>query len=57
MKEKTNEVFGPHEVKEKVGFEKRWVYVIISGHGLTCRILNMYASGTNRAFKAIDLSM
>ena len=54
MKEKTNEVFGPHEVKEKVGFEKRWVYVIISGHGLTCRILNMYASGTNRAFKAID---
>jgi hypothetical protein len=49
-----NEVFGPYKVKEKASFEERWVYVIISGHGLTCRILNMYTSGTNRAFKAID---
>ena len=54
MKKANTEVFGPHEVKEKVSFKKRWVYVLISGHGLTCRILNMYTSGTNRAFKAID---
>jgi hypothetical protein len=25
---------GPYEVKEKVSFKERWVYVIFSGHGL-----------------------